>query len=477
MNIAIIVLILLVVSGFGYLLWRSRDSWRWFHLTAASISMILAITFLFPTAGVLKSRAAWNRVKEDLENKLERLEKEQESLKFGNPLDPAEGEGLVDLQLRLQKFATEAGRRWANLRMQGTADGSVTLVRPAARSEQPPGIEPDAVPVQVNGGPLIPVGLVVYGFGETPQPGVAVPVPTFFLGEFKVTASTPTQVTILPTFTLEARQQQAIGSGQAQSWSLYELLPLDGHEPFVALGSEPTDDAAFGRVDDEAVRRLLGQGVSEGLRSAYLRDGSRVRPDDPPTTRWTKIEFTKPHGIVVDSPEKRNVLDGGFFDVSGQSVDSRLQRGEDGTVRFRTSEQIVLKEEAANELIELGVAKLVDTYFFRPLNDYRFALRRMRLRITELTVRREALEFEQKVLTDAIEATRATLAANQEAKLQLEKDLAQLEREREALTLYASNLKASLTETRTTLAGVYRSNLQLAAELRSIHGEIAASAP
>ena len=41
MTIALIVLITIVVFAAGYLLWKSRDTWRWFHLTASAITLIL----------------------------------------------------------------------------------------------------------------------------------------------------------------------------------------------------------------------------------------------------------------------------------------------------------------------------------------------------------------------------------------------------------------------------------------------------
>lgn len=481
--IVLIVVITIVVFTAGYLLWKSRDTWRWFQLTAAAITLILAIVILFPTAGVLKSRRAWNKVKEDLEAQLTKIEAEQELLKYGDPSNPAEGPGVMALQSDLQRFSLEGGRRWPNLRMQNSAAGSITLSSAAPEAVLPPGMEAPQPPAGAAAAPaapalpLIPEGLIVYGFAESQEAGIAVPVPTFYLGEFRVTASGPNQVTLVPTGALEDAQQQAIGGGRAQSWSLYELLPLDGHEPFIALGSEPTDDALFGRVDEELVKRLLGRGVSEATLNEYLRDGSRARPDDPPATRWVRIEFIKPHSVVVDSPEKRNVLDGGFFDGSGQAVDSRLQRGEDGTVKFKTSDQIVLKEEAANELIDQEAAKLLDTYFVRELNDYRFVLRRIRLRISELAIREQELNYEAKVLEEAIRATEAMLVSNQEAKLKLENDVAKLQTEKQAIKSYTTKVSDEVAATRQHLFGLYRSNLELAAELNEIHSNIAANLP
>ncbi|MGV3486034.1 MAG: hypothetical protein ACO1RT_16580, partial [Planctomycetaceae bacterium] len=143
MTIALIVLITIVVFTAGYLLWKSRDTWRWFHLTASAITLILAIVLLFPTAGVLKSRRAWNKVKEDLETRLARIEADQALLQYGDPNDPASGAGILDLQSDLQRYSIEAGRRWPNLRMVNNAPGSITLAVAAPQAALPPGVTPE----------------------------------------------------------------------------------------------------------------------------------------------------------------------------------------------------------------------------------------------------------------------------------------------------------------------------------------------
>jgi hypothetical protein len=354
--------------------------------------------------------------------------------------------------------------------------GTPAAAPPAGVATTPagaPGAAPAAAPL-----PLIPVGLVVYGFAETVTPLLPTAVPTFYLGEFRVKSSSPTQVVLEPTGRLEGPQLQAITSGNAQNWSLYELLPLDSHDVFIAAGSEPADDAIFGRPDDNMLRQLMGQSITEPTMNKYLRDGGRAQQDDPPPSRWTKIEFTQAHKIAVDSPEQRGALDGGFFDGSGQAVDSRLQRGgDDGSVAFNPGDQLILKEEAASALIEGGVAKLVDNYYVRPLNDYRLVLRRLRLRLEELAIRKSQLEIEQKVLDDAIAATVKMLASNQESKLKLEKDLAQIQVERSAIDKYNATVKEQLTNTRSTLSGLYRENLGIRQQLDEISRGIEASLP
>lgn len=485
MSYALLAFLIILVLAFGFFMWKSRDTWRWYHITSASIALILAIIFLFPTAGTLKSRSAWHKVKEDLETQLTRLESEQFTLKHGDPPDSPEGNGALALKEQLNRFSLEAGRRWQNLRPQpGATPASVTLQRAAPAAELPPGMEAtepppaDAAAAAAPAGnlPLIPQGLVVYAFAETVQEGIPVPVPTFYLGEFRVTASTPTQVTLEATARLEAPQAQAITGAQAASWSLYELLPLDSHEVFLRPQTAATDNAIFGDVDTDLVRASLSRGVTDATIQKYLRDGTPSSPDDPPNTRWVKIEFIKPHSIVVDSPEQRGALDGGFFDASGQAVDSRMQRrGEGpsgGSVQFAVGEQIIVLEEAASDMIEQNVAKLLNTYYVRPLNDYLFVLRRIRLRLNELEIRKTELEFEQKVLEDAIAATVAMFATNQEAKLNLEKDLAQLKVEQSAIAQYNSSVKETLTNTRQRLSNLYQDNVRLRNELGEIHNAI-----
>jgi chromosome segregation ATPase len=128
-------------------------------------------------------------------------------------------------------------------------------------------------------------------------------------------------------------------------------------------------------------------------------------------------------------------------------------------------------------LIDGGVAKLVDNYYVRPLNDYRLVLRRLRLRLEELAIRKSQLEIEQKVLDDAIAATVKMLASNQESKLKLEKDLAQIQVERSAIDKYNATVKEQLTNTRSTLSGLYRENLGIRQQLDEISRGIEASLP
>jgi chromosome segregation ATPase len=192
-----------------------------------------------------------------------------------------------------------------------------------------------------------------------------------------------------------------------------------------------------------------------------LEDGRGATDDDPPLSRWWKIEFTRTHAFDVDSPEQRGALDGGFFDGSGRAVDARLQRGEDGKVEFKKGDQILVKEEAAIQLIDQGVAELRDKVYLRPLIDYRNALRRIRLRLSERANRSEELDFATKVLEEAISKTEGMLVANQAIKLKLEQDLSQFRVEKNAITAYTEQLREQVATMRAEMARLYQENLIL----------------
>lgn len=483
MTIAIYGLLVVLLIGFFVVVWKASPNWRWYNIVAACVTMLLAVAFIFPTAGVLKSRAAWHKLKNELAVRAAAVKAEYRIIKYGDLENPEAGEGIVSLNQRLSKLGIEAGRRWRNLSLK-SANQQIVL---ASQQQAVPVVAdaPPPVPVEGEDGadpaaaaaappellPLVPEGLVVYGFAETPNEQQIL-IPTFYLGEFRVDSSTPSQVTMTPTGPLEQNQLQAINGRQATSWTLYELLPLDGHSPFIAEGSSSSDDNFFGRIDEDLVKKLLENKVSPETLQSYLRDGERANEQDPPNSRWTKIEFLKNYAVDVDSPDSRGALESGFFDGTGRSVDARLQHGEDGQVRFKKGDQIVLKEEAADQLIGDGTAKLVFEYYLRPLNDYRYILRRIRLRLTELADRSKELQIEKGVLEKSIAETSGMLVTNQDIKNKLEQDLAQFTVEKNAITEYSQGIRQRREKVRADMIRLHQQNLQLEQKLERMHRAI-----
>ncbi|MGB0595566.1 MAG: hypothetical protein ACPGLY_02560 [Rubripirellula sp.] len=471
-------LLVILLIGFFVVVWKAAPEWRWFNIVGVCITMILAILFLFPTAGVLASRSAWHKIKNELEVRAADALAENQTIKYGDPDDPAAGEGIVELDRKLAKIGTEAGRRWRGLQVQNIANNNITLAD-LGDAGLGGGIaaDPNAPAAPAPTEPLIPQELVVYGFAEFARQngdgsGQSQPLPNFYLGEFRVVSSTPTQVVLSPTGPLEPNQLQAMNSQNAKVWSLYELLPLDGHHPFIAEGSLPSDDNFLGRMDEARIDQLLGNRVTPETLAEYKRDGGRSNPEDPLLTRWQKIEFTQNHSIEVDSPDQRGALDGGFFDETGRAVDSRLQRGEDGNVKFAKSDQIVIKEEEAAKLIEAGVAELRDTYYLRPVNDYRYVLRRVRLRLADLANRSKELEFEKKVLEETIAKSTAMEVENQGIKDKLEQDRDQFQVENQSIKTYTENIQAVVTQMKADMARLHSENIALEKRLDQLHFNI-----
>lgn len=478
MSYALLGLLIVLVLAQAFLMWKAAPTWRWYEMVAVMMTTILAVVFVFPVAGALKSRSEWYKKKEELDIRFEKARFENRELRNGDRNNPLSDQGVLAMAQDLAAVGLEAGRRWRGLRLSNSSfAGEATIVLTRPLPEPVPGEEPPAEPAAADAPaiPLIAEGMVVYGFGEGRGPDIDVPVPVGYLGEFRVVSSTPNQLTLSPTGPLIPSQQELIESGKASSWSIYELLPLDGHTPFIAAGSVPDDDNVFGRVDDKLIATILAN-APETTRETYLRDGSRARADDPPDSRWVKVEFTKPYAISVDSLEKRDALQEGFFDGSGRAADSRLLAGGTGEVKLAKGEMLLVKKEAADALRAEGVARLVDEYFLRPLNDYRFVLRHMRLRIAELENRSKILGFEKDVLQRAIDATVSMLASYQTDKLLLEQDFNQTEAERMAIQAYNEKLRVEVKETREKLVRLYNSNQSLEAELADIHGTIQSNA-
>lgn len=472
MKFVIIGVMVIVLIAFFVLVWKAAQHWRWYQIVPVCITMILAMLFLVPTAGVLKSRSEWHKKKEELEVRATRLAAETRELKFG---DPTIGPGLNELSRQLAKLGIEAGRSWRGLRMTDGNTRSLTLTKVADET----GIETPAAPGENAPAelPLVPEGLVVYGFAETIiDPQKQIPVPTFYLGEFRVTASTPTQLTLSPTAPLEAEQVQAIDSGQARQWSLYELLPLDGHQPFIAEGSVQSEENYFGRVDEALVKRLLGNRVDPKTLNKYLEDGRRATPDDPPLSKWIRVEFLKNYTIDVDSEDQRGALDGGFFDASGRAVDARLQRGNKEPVSFKKGDTVLIQEIGSKELLDDGTVKLLDRYYLRPLNDYRFVLRHIRLRLSELANRTDELNQQKAQLQEAIDKSNGMLVANTEIKVKLEQDLNQFKTEVAAISQYKNETAEKLEAMRKEMARLHKQNVALEVRLGQLHRSLDASA-
>ena len=53
MKFVILAVLLAILIAFIVMVVKSAKNWRWYHITSAVITMLLALVFLFPTARVL----------------------------------------------------------------------------------------------------------------------------------------------------------------------------------------------------------------------------------------------------------------------------------------------------------------------------------------------------------------------------------------------------------------------------------------
>ena len=472
-EIILAIVLFLLLVGFAVVLWKAASNWRWFNIVAVVLTMLLAIAFLFPTAAVLKSRSAWHKILESSEKRLAEVNAETKEIKFGKAVgtNSSRSGGLVEIQNELSILGIEAGRRWRNLQYKGDTlnggSGTILLGPPPVN-----GLDEQAAAPAGNAGarPLVPNQMLVYGFAEQANED-QIMVPMFYLGEFSVQASDANQVTLVPTGAIEDNEAKYIKDGKARSWLLCELLPPDGHVPFVTPFSKADDKNCLGAVDKELVNALF-VGASEATRSAYLKDGEVSEPDDPPSTRWVEVEFTQNHKIEVDSPDERGLEDGGFFDGNGRALDASLQHGGDGFVRFKKGEKLLLKNEGAKDLLDLGVAKELGKFFLRPLNDYGFVLRRIRLNLMTLADRKVELTAEEVILREAIAKTDKMLLTNQEIKLKLEQDLTQFRVESESIREYSEKIKVEAEQMVAELNRLEQENAELEQQIEQKHLKI-----
>jgi hypothetical protein len=327
---------------------------------------------------------------------------------------------------------------------------------------------------------LLPEQFVVFAFAEeSDQEGKLLPV--FYLGEYQVVESKGANAKLRPSAPLTRIQQQAIAGGRAARWTIYELMPLDSHEAFAATGSRSSPEELFGHMDPEATAKLLGidpsladpnvvitpaNAAQVARLQVYLRDGKQATDDAAPESVWLKIEFVQEHTIDVDSQEERIAEEGGYFDMSGRTVDSRLKRGKEASsVKFSAGDQRVFLREEGEALIKQGVAKLIERYYVRPLNDYHHAFRNSRQSILATLSEAEYLKRELALTERTRKVAQEQIAARQVEQEKLKKDVAQYLKEQEVIQAESVRLGRAVAELESRIRNVYS---ELAASYREL---------
>jgi hypothetical protein len=469
----ILILLLLIVSliVFIYIIVMTARNWGVLHTILLCTLFIECWVFMVFSAGVQSLRVKYTR---DAKVAMEQAEREAERTKVLQYGTFSEGklEAVVPVKGMLRRLTADRGRVWRQLSMLQSNNGEYLLQMASLDSgvaDASDLIEGGAAaPAAPATSESLPANLVVYAFAEE-LTETGIPKPIFYLGEFVVTQSQAGQVSLKPTLPLLDSQNQRIASGNAASWMLYELLPIDSHEAFVEEGSEPSNEAAFGRMDPEVIQGLF-TGISDGMREkvidAYVRDGLRATPNDEPKSIWLQLKILASSDIDVDSTEEANATVGGYFDSIGRSVDTRLQR--EGKKPVTMSEEmnrelIIFKEDNVTDrplikqLLDGNKAEILQRLYVRPLNDYEEAFNRLFVRSHELGERITLVQRESAEISKANQLGTEMIGFRQVENQKLAFDLENYQKEIAVLTAATESASQELDALKKRMSGLYQS--------------------
>ena len=175
---------------------------------------------------------------------------------------------------------------------------------------------------------------------------------------------------------------------------------------------------------------------------------------------WELVEFLKEYQLDVDGQQNSTILDGGYFDDSGRSIDRRLKRaGENNAfVKFAAGDQLVLLSKNAEDLTTNGTAKTIKRYYVRQLNDYDDAFRIIDRKNFEVGERIAYFQRESKVLEAALAISNAQRQVRQIEIENLKKERDQYAKELEVVNSEVNRLTEKLQQTRSQLSELFRTN-------------------
>lgn len=422
-----------------------------------------------------------------LQAKLEAKQAEEQRVRFGDRVNPVpDMNASVPVTNELNRLFFERGRVWRratvtqatanDLTLQLTSDAPGNPAAPAAGGE-------NAAPAATGDFGLAKES-IVQAFGErNDELGNTLPVE--YLGEFLVSASDATTIKLRPTAELTKEQTASINSGSFPTWSIYELMPLDSHEAFAAIGSQAEENAIFGRMDLQEIAQLLGidpslatatpttlklnEAIKARVVQSYLNDGGRPPEGTPQEQIYLRVEFLKDHTTEVDAQEQRIATEGGFYDLSGRSVDARLKRGEEGAkVSFKSGSVVVIDSSSAEDLIKQGIVKQLAPIYVRPLNDYEYAFREVRRQITASLQDVKLIKRELEVMKNSQEIVSGQVIQRQQERDKLDKDFAQYTKEHEVIRSEAERLEQELSTTRSNMSSMFQ-------QIQALRDQIVAS--
>ncbi len=484
----ILILVLMIVSLFIfiYLIVITAKSWGALHTTLLCFIFIESWLFLLFAGRALDKRLTMLKDYTVTKANVEKLQKEVQKLTWGENVND-EGDAFMPLSGKAQRLAADRGRVWRNVIKLGVEGNKVRLeLVPPAPAAADPAAAPAAPAAVVD---TIPQNMIVYAFTQgvpgaapaaapvappaeaaspadaaaTDQPppapvdqpaggegASALTVPLVYLGEFRVTESTPGNVVVEPVTPLEPNQLKSLT--EEGMFSLYETLPQDSHEAFLTKGAAPNDQSIFGAVDEAKLRALFAN-VPDARRQAlittYTRDGGTPTDNDNKVNVYQLVEVVNPIKKDVDGG-KVNLAEQGYFDPAGRTIDSRLMLGGDQKeVTVPPGKQLLLPQgQEVSDLIQKGDLKLIRNVFVRPLNSYEKGIVRLKAHRAEVNRLLDMSNREADLLQKANESALFTREQYTKLQGQLTADLEKYKEEISVLDKEIAGINSQVQTTR-----------------------------
>lgn len=464
----ILILLTLLVSliVFVYIIVMCARGWGVLHTILLCTLFIECWVFMVFAAGVQATRVKYTADADKAKKSAEAAAEQTQTLLYGNLADIENFNAVIPAKGQLQRLTADRGRVWRNISFVGGQGGQYSLDLSASNvSDVDDSLDPAAAAAPTApANDSLPVDLVVYAFSQEPNAN-GTEVPNYFLGEYRVQQSANGTVQLEPTLSLSQKQQTYISSGAAATWTLYELIPLDNHKAFAAEGSEPTDEAIKGRMDEDTIRELFAGIQDDNRRESvidrYLRDGTPVGANDPDESIWVKVNVKKEYKLVVDSQDDADATERSYFDFEGKAIDVRLKVGDTGEVALSpgntTGQNVIMKMSPDTQSeIDNGTFELVERFYVRPLIDYERAFDRVVVRSHEVREATESVTRETAELQSANQLGQEMISFRQVENQDLAADLQSFQKENQLLAAAVQESKQALSNLKAKLGKLYR---------------------
>jgi hypothetical protein len=208
--------------------------------------LIATLGFTYQATVYLKISELCREEVQKQEAELAKVENENHVLREAD--DEAVRPGIRWTEVRLHQLLANRGRVWYHCEPRpGNAQEGGPETAVAIATPDPHGIALKAV---------------LYAFEETPAKDGG-----RYVGEYVVTSvdDDNNQVVLTPTTTLSQKEAANLAKSPAKGpWTLYDTMPLDGHD-------------TFAKMDDEEKKASLPDSTED----EYIKDGKPAKADDP----------------------------------------------------------------------------------------------------------------------------------------------------------------------------------------------------